>query len=55
MIHVGGKDYPSLEAATQAAGYGGALAGVYLTEPRPDQGLRPTTVDAVLWRMHSGS
>ncbi len=39
MIHVGGKDSPSLETATQAAGYDGTLAGVYLTEPRPEQGL----------------
>ncbi|MFJ8532865.1 hypothetical protein [Streptomyces sp. NPDC093591] len=36
MIDVGGHDYPSLEAAAQAAGYDGTLAGVYLTEPRPE-------------------
>ncbi|WP_328337048.1 hypothetical protein [Streptomyces violaceus] len=36
MIDVGGQDYPSLEAAAQAAGYDGTLAGVYLTEPRPE-------------------
>lgn len=36
MIDVGGQDYPSLEAAAQAAGYDGTLAGIYLTEPRPD-------------------
>ncbi|MFC9643503.1 hypothetical protein ACFTZF_33880 [Streptomyces mirabilis] len=30
MIDVGGKDYPSLEAVAQAAGYDGTLAGVYL-------------------------
>ncbi|MFF4362938.1 hypothetical protein ACFY1U_35070 [Streptomyces sp. NPDC001351] len=36
MIDVGGQDYPSLEAAAQAAGYNGTLSGVYLTEPRPE-------------------
>jgi hypothetical protein len=34
MIDVGGQDFPSLEAAAQAAGYDGTLAGTYLTEPR---------------------
>lgn len=28
-----GQDYPSLEAAAQAAGYEGTLAGTYLAEP----------------------
>ncbi|MEU6375871.1 hypothetical protein [Streptomyces sp. NPDC046909] len=36
MIDVGGQDYPSLEAAAQATGYDGTLAGIYLTEPRPE-------------------
>lgn len=36
MIDVGGQNYPSLEAAAHAAGYDGTLAGVYLTEPRPE-------------------
>lgn len=36
MIDVGGKDYPSLEAAAQAEGYDGTLAGIYLTERRPE-------------------
>lgn len=36
MIDVGGQDYPSLDAAAQAAGYDGTLAGIYLTEPRPE-------------------
>lgn len=36
MIDVGGQDYPSLEAAAQAAGYDGTLAGIYLTERRPE-------------------
>ncbi|GGU75915.1 hypothetical protein GCM10010211_47330 [Streptomyces albospinus] len=31
-----GQDYPSLEAAAQAAGYDGTLAGTYLAEPRAD-------------------
>ncbi|MFI0808185.1 hypothetical protein [Streptomyces echinatus] len=35
MIDVGGQDYPSLEAAAQAVGYDGTLAGAYLPEPRP--------------------
>ncbi|WJY50100.1 hypothetical protein QRN89_09880 [Streptomyces chengbuensis] len=36
MIDVGGQDYPSLEAAAQAVGYDGTLAGTYLSEPRPE-------------------
>ncbi|WP_432198960.1 hypothetical protein [Streptomyces sp. bgisy027] len=36
MIDVGGQDYPSLEAAAQATGYDGTLAGMYLTEFRPE-------------------
>ncbi|MFD6995075.1 hypothetical protein ACFWA5_02075 [Streptomyces mirabilis] len=36
MIDIGGQDYPSLEAAAEAAGYDGTLAGVYLAEPRPE-------------------
>ncbi|SOE32549.1 hypothetical protein SAMN05442782_9513 [Streptomyces sp. OK228] len=36
MIDVGGQDYPSLEAAAQAAGYDGTLVGTYLAEPRPE-------------------
>lgn len=36
MIDVGGQDYPTLEAAAQATGYDGTLAGIYLTEPRPE-------------------
>ncbi|WP_328549860.1 hypothetical protein [Streptomyces sp. NBC_00366] len=36
MIELGGQDYPSLEAAAQAAGYDGTLAGIYLTEPRSE-------------------
>lgn len=36
MIDVGGQDYPSLEAAAQAAGYDGTLAGTYLAESRPE-------------------
>ncbi|WP_406133216.1 hypothetical protein [Streptomyces zaomyceticus] len=30
LIDVGGQDYPSLEAAAQAVGYDGTLAGTYL-------------------------
>ncbi|MFE5908711.1 hypothetical protein ACFQ6B_06440 [Streptomyces wedmorensis] len=30
LIDVGGRDYPSLEAAAQAVGYDGTLAGTYL-------------------------
>ena len=30
MIDVGGRDFPSFEAAAQAAGYDGTLAGAYL-------------------------
>jgi hypothetical protein len=30
MIDVGGQDFPSLEAAAQAAGYDGTLAGTFL-------------------------
>ncbi|MFF9072762.1 hypothetical protein ACF1A9_10685 [Streptomyces sp. NPDC014872] len=36
MIDVGGQDYPSLEAAAEAVGYDGVLAGTYLSEPRPE-------------------
>lgn len=36
VIDIGGQDYPSLEAAAQAAGYDGTLAGAYLAEPRPE-------------------
>ncbi|MFG3363523.1 hypothetical protein ACGF0K_00920 [Streptomyces sp. NPDC048156] len=36
MIDVGGQDYPSLDAAAQAAGYDGTFAGIYLAEPRPE-------------------
>lgn len=36
MIDVGGQDYPSLEAAAQAVGYDGTLAGTYLSELRPE-------------------
>ncbi|WP_353946476.1 hypothetical protein ABII15_35980 [Streptomyces sp. HUAS MG91] len=35
MIDAGGRDHPSLEAAAQAMGYDGALAGTYFTDPRP--------------------
>ncbi|ANZ14900.1 hypothetical protein O1L44_02820 [Streptomyces noursei] len=31
-----GQDYPSLEAAAEAAGYDGTLAGTYLAEPRAE-------------------
>lgn len=36
VIDVGGQDYPSLEAAAEAVGYDGTLAGTYLSEPRPE-------------------
>ncbi|MFD5258752.1 hypothetical protein ACFWM5_38815 [Streptomyces bobili] len=36
MIDVGGQDYPNLEAAAQAAGFDGTLAGIYLTELRSE-------------------
>ncbi len=36
MIDVGGQEYPSLEAAAEAVGYDGTLAGTYLSEPRPE-------------------
>ncbi|MGW5200786.1 hypothetical protein [Streptomyces spiralis] len=36
MIDVGGRDYPSLEAAAQAVGYDGTLSGIYLSTPRPE-------------------
>lgn len=32
MIATGGTDYPNLEAAAQAIGYDGTLAGTYLSE-----------------------
>ncbi|MGP3948491.1 hypothetical protein [Streptomyces sp. 7N604] len=31
-----GRDFPSLQAAAQAAGYDGTLAGTYLADPRPE-------------------
>lgn len=31
-----GQDYPSLEAAAQAAGYNGTLVGIYLNNSRPE-------------------
>lgn len=34
MIATGGTDYPDLEAAAQAIGYDGTLAGTYLDSPR---------------------
>ncbi|MGW6909234.1 hypothetical protein [Streptomyces sp. NPDC054940] len=36
VIDIGGQDYPNLEAAAQAAGYDGTLAGTYLAEPRTE-------------------
>ncbi|HCA84143.1 MAG TPA: hypothetical protein DEQ61_00705 [Streptomyces sp.] len=36
VIDIGGQDYPSLEAAAQAAGYDGTLAGTYLAVPRAE-------------------